>query len=328
MLLATGREGMMEQRLTSATIFSLAADAPITQPIDPDTQAELDKAVLVSDTDRHVCSIRKLSAAGATLSVDAELAQGAAMQLELPNGQRLEGKIGWSTAGEAGFVFDSAVDVIGTLARNLASVPDERRQVPRVELNQTVGIHRGDRVEFVRARNVSQGGVGLEARIDLAVGEPVQITFDGLRPLGGAVRWVRQGMAGIAFDQELSWQVLIPWLRNVQRRPAAQAPAGIGQEQESLLPDKQTLRIDAPARVREGVRWWNVRVRGITPFLVEFEAHTLFARGARMWMDIPGIGGMPAKVIETGHNRTLCEFGIPLRQEDLRGIAGSRTLAS
>ena len=84
-------------------------------------------------------------------------------------------------ADEAGFVFDSTIDVISTLARNLASVPDDRRQVPRVELHQTVGIHRGDRIDFVRARNVSQGGVGVEARIDLAVGDPFQ---QGRDPLG------------------------------------------------------------------------------------------------------------------------------------------------
>jgi hypothetical protein len=320
---------MMEQGLTSATIFSLAAEAPIALPIDPDVHAALDAGVLASATARHACSIRKFSAAGATLSVETELTRGEAMHLELANGQRLEGTIGWSTADEAGFVFDSTIDVIGTLARNLASVPDERRQVPRVELHQTVGIHHGDRVEFVRARNVSQGGVGVEARIDLTVGDPVQITFDGLRPLGGTVRWVRKGLAGIAFDQELSWQVLIPWLRHVQQRPTASAaPAVPGQEPESLIPDKQTVRLDSPSRVREGVRWWNVRVRGLTPHLVEFEAHTLFARGAKVWIDIPGIGGCPAKVIETGHNRTLCEFGIPLRQEDLRTVAGGKTLAS
>ncbi|MET0309137.1 MAG: PilZ domain-containing protein [Sphingomonas sp.] len=319
----------MEQGLTSATIFSLAAEAPITQPIDPDMHASLETGVLASATDRHVCSIRKLSAAGATLSIAAELAHGEAMHLELANGQRLEGTIHWSTAEEAGFVFDAAIDVIGTLARNLASVPDDRRQVPRVELQQTVGIHRGDRIDFVRARNVSQGGVGIEARIDLAIGDPVQITFDGLRPLGGAVRWVRRGLAGIAFDQELSWQVLIPWLRHVQRSPAPGArPVAIGQEPEGLIPDKQALRLDSPARVREGVRWWNVRVRGLTPFLVEFEAHTLFAPGAKVWIDIPGIGGAPAKVIETRHGRTLCEFGLPLRQEDLRILSGTRTLAS
>lgn len=315
----------MEQGLTSATIFSLAAEAPIALPIDPDIAADLDIGVLASATDRYACSIRKLSAAGATLSVDTLLPEGAPMHLELANGQRLEGTIGWSTAEEAGFVFDSTIDVIGTLARNLASVPDERRQVPRVELHQTVGIQRGDRMEFVRARNVSQGGVGIEARTDLAVGDPVQITFDGLRPLGGTVRWVRKGLAGIAFDQELSWQVLIPWLRNVQRGPTAiAAPMAIGQEAEGMIPDKQVLRLDSPARVREGVRWWNVRVCGLTSHLVEFEAHTLFARGARVWLDIPGIGGGPARVIEAGHNRTLCEFGIPLRQEDLRILSGGR----
>jgi hypothetical protein len=320
---------MMEQGLTSTTIFSLAAEAPIAQPIDPDAHASLEIGVLVSATDRHVCAIRKLSAAGATLSIDGELPQGEAMHLELANGQRLEGTVGWSTPGEAGFVFDSTVDVIGTLARNLASMPDERRQVPRVEVRQTVGIHRGDRIEFVRACNVSQGGVGVETRIDLAVGDPVQITFDGLRPLGGTVRWLARGMAGIAFDQELSWQVLIPWLRNIQRGPATgAAPAAIGQEPVSLIPDKQVLRLDTPSRVREGVRWWNVRVRGLTTHLVEFEAHTLFAPGAKVWIDIPGIGGAPAKVIETRHGHTLCEFGLPLRQEDLRMLSGARPLAS
>src|SRR5690606_39171765 len=138
--------------VASATIFSLAAEMPAALPFAGGGHASFDSAFLADERGRFPCSIHKLSAAGATLRADCELAEGDQLQLELANGQQLGGTIGWASDGGAGFVFDEPIDVIGTLARRLASLPAERRQMPRVELQQTVSVRHGDQVEFTRSR--------------------------------------------------------------------------------------------------------------------------------------------------------------------------------
>jgi hypothetical protein len=94
------------------------------------------------------------------------------------------------------------------------------------------------------------------------------------------------------------------------------------QEPAGLIPDKQAIRLDTPARVREGVRWWNVKLRAITPQLVEFETRAPFANGAQLWISLPNIGGGPASVIEAERHRFLCEFRMPLTPRDIGRIAG------
>jgi hypothetical protein len=286
---------------------------------DPSEHASLDSAFLADESGRLPCTIRKLSAAGATLHLDGEVAEGDALNLELANGQSLPGKVSWADEGAAGFLFAEPIDVISTLARNLAALPAERRSVPRVELHQTICVRRGNQVEFTRSRNLSQGGCGFETDIALQLGDFVQINFDGLRPLDGVVRWSQGNLAGVAFDEDIPWQSLMPWLRQVQKAPSHHTRvAAVNHEPTGLIPDKQAIRLDAPARVREGVRWWNVKLRAITPQLVEFETNAPFATGTQLWISLPHIGGGPASVIESDdRNHYLCEFRLPLKAGDI-----------
>lgn len=324
----------MTEVLASATVFSLGADLPAALPAPSgDSESALDTAHLAGESSRETCLIRRFSAAGATLRLPRAVEPGEAFILELRNGQTIPGTISWSDAEEAGFVFDAPIDVVGTLARNLAILPAERRSVPRVEIHQTISIRRGNNVEFARMRDISQSGVGIETDLALQVDDPVQLAVDGLRPIGGVVRWANRGLAGIAFSEELGWQTLMPWLRQVQSHPmrgAAQRAHAIHEEERGfgLAADKNVIRLDSPARIREGVRWWNVLVRNLTPTLVEFEAAASFAKGAQLWLSLPGTAGWPTTVIEAEGHRYLSEFRQPLRQHDLALIAPGRLQAS
>ncbi|NIJ18751.1 hypothetical protein FHS95_000420 [Sphingomonas naasensis] len=315
----------MIQALRSATVFSLSADPPRAVRQRPDAQAAFDAAFLVTDCERFPCSLQRLSSAGATIEIEAQLSEAEPMRLEMASGQAIPGRIDWCADGEAGFVFEAPIDIISTLARTLANLPAERRSMPRVEIHQLVAIRSGSKVEHARTRNISQGGVGIDTRLDLAVGDPVQLTFDALRPLDGVVRWVQDGHAGIAFDEELGWQTLMPWLRHAQHNHGGAAPAAHGFDTEGMIPDKHAIRLDLPASVREGVRWWNARVRGITAHLVELETRAVLAPGAQLWVSLPEIGGGPASVIEAKSNRILCEFRLPLRARDLTLVTGGQT---
>lgn len=308
----------MRQGLASSTIFSLAAEPPAMLAPESGDHITFDAAFLADASGRLPCAIRKLSAAGVTLQLNGAVSEGDALQLELANGQSLPGRVSWTDEGAAGFLFEEPIDVISTLARNLAALPAERRSVPRVELYQTICVRRGNQVEFTRSRNLSQGGCGFETDIALQLGDVVQINFDGLRPLDGVVKWSQGNLAGVAFDEDIPWQLLMPWLRQVQQTPSHHTRIAVIGEQTGLIPDKQAIRLDAPARVREGVRWWNVKLRAITPQMVEFETNAPFATGTQLWISLPHIGGGPASVIESDdRNHYLCEFRLPLKPRDL-----------
>jgi hypothetical protein len=53
----------------------------------------------------------------------------------------------------------------------------------------------------VEVENVSRRGVMICFEGPLAVGEDVQLEFDGHGSLSGSVHWVRDGRAGIALDE-------------------------------------------------------------------------------------------------------------------------------
>lgn len=320
MVPAFGRDNNMDSGHSSATIFSLTHDLP--SPRAPGVEAAdgLDTASLALGGERLDCGIRWIGRAGARLRVTGNLAEQVPAQLHVAGGEPLIGRTLWSDGAEAGLLFDAPVDILGLVARNLARASAERRRLPRIELRQTLGIHRGTEVEQVRTRDISQGGVGVEAR-SLVPGEAVQLTFDGLRPLEGSVRWVSGETAGIVFAEELGWQILFPWLREIQQAPAP-APGGV--EPDSLLQDKLALRLDLPGRVREGARWWNCRIHALTAQQVEFEARQSFVPGTGLWVALPDIGGGPVRVLTARHGRTLGEFRMPLRDADLRILTASR----
>lgn len=321
----------MSEEAAATTVFSLYADVPIAfRPRFDSATSALDTAWLVGEGGRIDCHLHKFSAAGATLRIDETIEPGSVWALQLANGQCIDGTVSWAEEGEAGFLFDAPTDVVGTLARNLALLPAERRRVPRVELPQSVGIRHGTDFEFARTRDLSQAGVGIETSLSLAEDDRVEVAFNGLSPLHGTVRWAQHGKAGIAFDTELSWQTLMPWLRQAQRTPGR--PNGAQQAihdgpRFTFAGDKTVIAMNTPARVREGARWWNVHVRNLTSLLVEFECATPLAKGAQLWLWLPGFAGWPLSVIEAEGPHYLAEFRLPLRSHELNLLTPGRMAA-
>jgi hypothetical protein len=315
--------------MAGTTVFSLSSNLPAAFPANEDSKTEFDTGVLTGPCGQYRCLIRRFNAVGATLGVGVVPPINMPMTLELMNGLSIDGTLSWCTGEEAGFVFDSPTDVVGTLARRLASLPAERRSVPRVELHQMVSIRHGDEVDFARTRDLSQTGVGLQTRLQLQPDDRVQITFDGLRPLDGTVRWAQQGWAGIGFDSELGWQTLMPWLRQAQKTVLQESAAPAARYGETLDEfglgsDREAIHVNAAARVREGVRWWNVQLRSVTPDRVEFETAAQFPNGTQLWVWLPQIGGRPARLTDQSRNRFVCEFRLPLRRDEFQLLGDLR----
>lgn len=272
------------------------------------------------ETGERDCFVHRLTSEGAMLSVNGPVTHDERATIELPFGLAVEGVIVGDDPTALAFRFDAPMDVVGALARCLAALPAERRQMPRIELRQRLCIRHAGQVDFAWTRNLSPAGLGVETRVQLLVGEAVEVTLDGLRPIQGEIRWTEHGQAGIAFFEEIGWQVLMPWLRQVadRRPPAARdvqtAPSPLGAV-------KNALRLEVASHVRSGSSWWNAQILSLSSALVEFESDTEFAPLSGLWLSLPEIGGWPIRVIECHGTRHVAEFRLPLRPHEMARLS-------
>ena len=287
----------------------------------PATGASTTPGRLIDASGARDCFVHRITAAGATLTVTGPVTHGARATIEFPFGVSAEGSVDGDDPAGFAFRFDTPLDVVGALARCLAALPAERRQMPRIELRQRLCIRHSGQVDFAWTRNLSPAGLGVETRAALAIGAPVEVTLDGLRPIAGEVRWTERGQAGLAFASELGWQVLMPWLRQVANRRPPVAHEPMPGTASPLGAVKNAIKLDAATHVRAGSRWWNAQITALSNTLVEFESDVAFAPPAGLWLSLPQIGGWPIRVIECHGSRHVAEFRLPLRPHDMARLS-------
>lgn len=210
----------------SVTTFVMAAQLPWPDVAPPaDALGALDPVALFVGGKQRDCTIRKISALGATVRGVTGEAPGAEVSVELATGQRPVGTIDWVAGGEAGIIFKQPIDMLALLNRTLISQPGERRTMPRVELRCHVGMKWGGSLAAATLRNISARGLQVEGADSQMAdwGLPPRGTFvslfiDGLVVPGGEVVWRKGELAGIELMEELRWSSLMPWVREVGRR--------------------------------------------------------------------------------------------------------------
>jgi hypothetical protein len=306
------------------TIYSLSGEVPVADAIrEGDDDVALWPGALTSGSIRRACSIRKLSAGGAVLHCDHDVAIGERLELELTNGEHLAGRVVWRRGGEVGLSFDTQIDVFAIIAQDIVSQPGERRRMPRVELSCAALLDVAGRSHPVTTRDVSQGGAKLDVPFPLAAEEKVTVTLDGLRPVEGVVRWSAGNLAGIAFLPELRWQELMLWLKE-RRKSAfhqAAAPAPAPAAAPASVPDiDEGISLNLPARVREGTRRWQIDVASITTRSVAFDSFAALGIGSLLWIVLPGLEGWPARIVSVEGYRYTCEFTQPLHPAVLERV--------
>ena len=186
-----------------------------------DAQGPFDAGIIHDAGLRWTCSIRRISALGATLRGEVAIAPGQEIAVELANGQRPHGRIDWVSGGEAGVIFKQPVDMLALINRNLLNQPTERRAMPRVELRCRLHLKWGASVAAAVLRNISARGMQLEGEDLPAQGTFVSTYVEGLNVPPGEVVWRKGNLAGIELLEDLSWTSLIPWIREAGRRQAA-----------------------------------------------------------------------------------------------------------
>ena len=181
-------------------------------------EGPFDEGVIHDGAMRWKCSVRRISALGATLSGEVTIAPGEEVAVELANGQRPAGTVDWVSGGEAGIVFKQPVDMLALINRNLVSQPTERRAMPRVELRTRLHLKWGASIAGATLRNISAKGLQVEGDELPARGTFVSVFIEGLNLPPGEVVWRKGSLAGIELLEDLSWSSIIPWIREAGRK--------------------------------------------------------------------------------------------------------------
>ena len=206
---------------SSVTVFVMGERLP--WPDDsslPDEIGPLDEGVVYRFGEGKECTIRKISARGATLRGELGRTPGDDVAIELVTGQRPGGIVEWVKGGETGISFTHPVDILALINRKLVSQPVERRTTPRVEHRCRVHIKCGGALSIATMRNISARGMQVEGEELPEKGTYLSVLIEGLIVPPGEVIWKKGNLAGIELFEELSWSSIMPWIRGVVRSGA------------------------------------------------------------------------------------------------------------
>jgi len=204
---------------SSATTFIVGDRLPWPDDMPPQRiGGSFDPGAIYDGCERRDCSIRKISAHGATLRGPVTKAAGGEVAVELGNGQRPAGTIAWVSGGEAGVYFKQPVDLLALINRSLISQPAERRAMPRVEIRCPLLLRWAGRVERATMRNISAGGLQVQGAELPGEDTFVSAIVEGLVVPAGEIVWRKGDLAGIELFEELSWTSLVPWIRQMMRK--------------------------------------------------------------------------------------------------------------
>lgn len=167
------------------------------------------------DGRRELCLIKNISEGGMMIRPYCELAEGAALTIELKSGFVVPCVVTWMSEGSVGVEFAAPVDVIEILS---TAGDGPRPRMPRIEVDCLAVVRDGSMVHRMRVHDVSQGGVKLESPPALDAGASLVVSLPGLDPRPATVRWSEAGYLGVTFNRLLPLAQLVNWLRATRER--------------------------------------------------------------------------------------------------------------
>jgi hypothetical protein len=307
------------------TLFSLAEELPA-EDGDRESDNDLQPGTLTRGSLKEICFLRKISPLGAVIQSEAKRRAGERLDLTLMTGERLAGTVSWVAENELGLRFDDPADIFGLIARNLVRQPGDARRMPRIELRCQAWLEAGSRRDRVILRNLTDGGARLDTRLPLVAHEQVVLIPDGFRPIEAEVRWAEGGAVGLSFAPTLSWQELMPWLR--QRQPvSARRSAPLPPRVADVIPnpriaatERQSIGLNLPAKVREGTKRWAIDIEVIDTREVRFTCYAALEAGRLFWISLPGLEGWPARISSIDGYTVTCQFTQPLHPAVLERV--------
>lgn len=182
-----------------------------------DVSGDFETAGVYESGFRREFPVQSISQLGMTLEGQSAGRTGTGVTVELATGQRRAGTIAWLGAAAFGVAFDAPINVLALINRNLINQPVERRTMPRVELRCSGWLRDANDLAAITIRNISAGGLQIEGPTLPPIGAEVLIYVEGLSIPPGKLIWKRENIAGVQLNTELSWALIVPWLRQLVR---------------------------------------------------------------------------------------------------------------
>jgi len=207
---------MLDPMDVEETSFSFSRRAPSPPPQrrrDTRHLKILRVGTMISEGKRELCLIRNISAGGLMAHVYSPYQVGQQVGVALKSHTPLEGHVAWSKDGNVGIEFHEPIDVEEMLSNQTSLENGWVPRMPRVEIDRLATVRCGAQTIWVTLRDISQGGVKLEADQPLPVDQPVVLTIDKFRSINGVVRWFDDGVGGLSFNEPIPFQELMGWLR-------------------------------------------------------------------------------------------------------------------
>ncbi|MGX7896296.1 PilZ domain-containing protein [Tsuneonella sp. HG222] len=158
-------------------------------------------AKLVSASGEFLCVVSDVSSTGVSMRLFHDLPADRALELEMPNGDRLPLEPVWQKDARAGFRFLERVD-LGRLLKGKGEWPKRpirlNLEMP-VELSGLTGRFRA------QLRNISLQGAQVECDARLAIDQRLRLSSECLPEIETKVRWRHDRQFGLVFDSLLQF---------------------------------------------------------------------------------------------------------------------------
>jgi hypothetical protein len=211
----------LDEQPVETTLYSLQDEAPdVPERRSGERHLSLLRvgSLMIGDR-RELCLIRNISAGGMLIRAYCPVEPGTPITIELKQGEPISGIAKWTKDDCVGVSFDEPVDVIALLS----AADGPRPRMPRVEIDCTAWVRVDATVHRAQALNISQGGIKVECRSEIAPGSDAIVSLTGLQPCPGTVRWSDNGAYGITFNRILPLTVLVAWLHGQREQIRASA---------------------------------------------------------------------------------------------------------
>ena len=204
-----------------ATLPSTDADPTIAGHVwrAPRAMTLLIAGKLVVGEHETLCRVRNMSATGMMIETHRSLSQGDEVCVHLRSSCDLRARVVWTRQGAAGLAFLTPVVLEAVLA---AEAPRSRilrarlPRAPRIAAEGAITVIAGEDTHAASLLDISQGGAKLRFPFLPKQEERLILSIPGMPTKSGAVRWLRDGEAGLAFYEPLPFDLLAQWIE--QRR--------------------------------------------------------------------------------------------------------------
>ena len=170
-------------------------------------------AKLVTREGEYLGVIRDASESGISMRIFHRLPECRNMWLELQNGDRYGVEMVWQDGDRAGFRFGSTADI-----KRIIESPSRFTKRPvRLNLTAPAEIEAMGRCEYATIQDISQQGAKLACSSSFATDQRVRLRAFGLRDTFAKVRWRREGICGIVFEETFQFGELARIVRELQR---------------------------------------------------------------------------------------------------------------